>query len=180
MKSLRAQKISETMRRKQANKYGLSWLPASRGTPLENKFVTAWDDMKARCSKKEHSQYYNNYGNRGINFSGEWSTFAYFFRDMWSSYIVHIRMHGLKNTSLDRVDNNKGYSKKNCRWSTREEQQYNRINTIRIKDKTLGEWSKELKIDRKVLYRRYWSHLPIDQVLSKVRLVAGRKKLQTS
>lgn len=32
--------------------------------------------------------------------------------------------------SLDRIDNNKGYSKDNCRWATREEQNKNKTSTI--------------------------------------------------
>lgn len=164
------------MRKNQAQKYGLDWLPASRGSITENKFVTAWDDMKFRCDNKKFKQY-KDYGGRGIKLSNRWNTFAYFFIDMWDSYLIHVEKYGLKETTLDRIDSDKGYSRINCRWSTRKEQQFNRRNTVIINGKTFGEWSKELKIDRKVLYRRYWSKLPIDQVLSDKRLASGRKKL---
>jgi hypothetical protein len=176
MKTPRAQKISDTMRKNQANKYGLDWIPASRGTLYENKFVTSWDDMRCRCNNKKFKQY-KNYGGRGIKVSDRWNIFAYFFIDMWSSYLIHLKENGVTDTTLDRIDSNKGYSKENCKWSTRKEQQYNRTNTIKIKGKTLEYWAKELKIDRKVLYRRYWSNLPEIQILSKDKLTSGRKKI---
>jgi hypothetical protein len=176
MKTSRAKKISDTIRKKQANKYGLDWLPASRGTPVEDKFVTAWDSMKYRCSNNKFKQY-KDYGGKGIKVDDRWKTFAYFFIDMWDSYLTHVKKNGLSNTSLDRIDSNKGYLKENCKWSTRKEQQYNRTNTVKIKGKTLEEWSKKLKIGRKVLYRRYWSKLPIEQILSNKKLVSGRKLL---
>lgn len=34
--------------------------------------------------------------------------------------------------SLDRVDNSRGYSKENCRWSTRRQQQNNTRRNIRL------------------------------------------------
>jgi hypothetical protein len=174
MESLRAKKISETLRKKHAAKYGLGWLPASRGTAVENKFVTAWDDMKRRCGKKG-SQYLKGYGNRGIKISERWKTFAYFFIDMWDSYLLHISM--FKNdTSLDRIDNNKGYSKLNCRWATKKEQQNNRTNTIVIRGKTLVDWAKKLGIDRRTLYARLFTYkYPINQALSSKLFKSGRK-----
>ncbi len=164
------------MRRNHAAKFGLDWLPSIWGGPVEDKFVTAWDCMKARCNVKKH-KYYKNYGARGIKVCDRWQVFPYFFIDMWDSYLLHIQLHGIKNTSLDRINNDQGYSKKNCKWSTGKEQQYNRTNTIRVRGKTLHEWSIELGVNRRVLYHRLHVYkLPIDQVLSKGKLQSGRKK----
>ena len=177
MEKTRAQKISETMRKKQATKYGLVWLPASRGTSLENKFVSVWDDMKARCNKKS-GQYYKDYGSRGIKVSERWMTFAYFFIDMWGSYLIHIEKYGAKNTSLDRINNNNEYSKLNCRWATKKEQQDNRRNTIIVKGKSLVQWSKELGVDRRTLYARLFTYnYPVDTALSSKLFESGRKKI---
>ena len=77
---------------------------------------TSWDSMKARCSRESHPNYMN-YGGRGIDYCDEWEDFAQFLADMGE------RPEG---KTLDRIDNDKGYSPSNCRWSTPEEQQLNR------------------------------------------------------
>ncbi len=46
-----------------------------------------------------------------------WFTFALFWEDMKDSYA--------EGLSIDRIDNDKGYSKDNCRWATREVQTRN-------------------------------------------------------
>ena len=63
-----------------------------------------------------------------------------------------------EGTSIDRIDNNKGYFKENCRWATTKEQARNMRNNINItyKSKTqcLAAWSKELGINYSTLRYR--------------------------
>lgn len=75
----------------------------------------SWDCMKQRCKNKNNVAY-NNYGGRGINFPKEWETFENFVKDMG------IRPDG---TTLDRINVNENYSKENCRWATKRQQQHN-------------------------------------------------------
>ena len=116
------------------------------GTPT----YTSWDSMKQRCRREE------SYIQRGISVCEEWKDFGNFYNDM-----------GVKpeGTSIDRIDNNKGYYKENCRWATRKEQQNNLSTSVRLsinnETHTLSEWADITGQRRKTLserYRRGWPH----------------------
>lgn len=127
----------------------------THGHSGNNKFYMAWANAKRRCTNPNNPRY-KNYGGRGISFG--WDTFESFKVDMWESFKEHEEVFGRRNTTLERVDNDKGYCKENCRWATREEQWRNTRNIIYIsargETKTITEWGKELGINKKTLYRR--------------------------
>lgn len=72
-----------------------------------------WTDMKKRCNNPNHT-HYDKYGGRGIELCNEWDTFEGFHKDMSDGY--------KDNLTIDRIDNDKGYHKDNCRWVTQQEQ----------------------------------------------------------
>src|SRR5271166_1880012 len=66
-----------------------------------------WTSMLYRCHRPANSQY-KNYGGRGISVCDEWQNFDKFVEDVWKG--------SKKECHLDRIDNDKGYFKDNCRW----------------------------------------------------------------
>lgn len=82
------------------------------------KFYHIWSSMKARL-KCDLS-----YGH--VNLSLEWEWYENFKKDMHKEYLNHCFLYGEKNTTIDRINNNKGYSKNNCRWATYKVQNRNR------------------------------------------------------
>jgi len=79
-----------------------------------------WRSMRDRCMNP-NSRQWNDYGGRGVKICSRWDSFHTFVKDMGPKP---------KGCSLDRIDNNQGYSPDNCRWATRKVQQRNRRNTI--------------------------------------------------
>lgn len=69
-----------------------------------------FNGMRARC--KTHPLY----AGKGIKV--EWETFDEFFADMGKSYLAHAKKHGERNTTIDRIDFDDHYAKRNCRWAT--------------------------------------------------------------
>lgn len=84
-----------------------------------------WGSMIQRCTNKKDSGY-KNYGGRGIAVSKEWLSFENFIEDMGR--------RPSDDLTLERVDNNKGYSADNCIWADRCTQAQNK--RIRSDNKT--------------------------------------------
>lgn len=80
------------------------------------KIYRTWVNMIDRCYNKNH-KYYHRYGGRGILVCKQWHKFPPFYEDMGDCP---------QKSTLERINNNKGYSLKNCTWATMSEQSKNR------------------------------------------------------
>jgi hypothetical protein len=94
-----------------------------------------WNSMKRRCYTVGASGYFK-YGARGVTVCDKWkNSFEEFYKDMGDPPL---------GMSIDRIDNSKGYSKENCKWSTLKEQANNKTSniffTIDGDTKTLAQW----------------------------------------
>lgn len=76
-----------------------------------------WRAIKQRCTNPRCKDY-SNYGGRGITICRSWSKFENF-RD-WA-----LKNGYQDNLTIDRRNNDKGYSPKNCRWATPSQQSRN-------------------------------------------------------
>lgn len=108
-----------------------------------------WAHIKQRCLNKK-DKFYKNYGGRGIKICKKWLDFEGFWEDMKDGY--------KDNLTLDRIDNDGNYCKKNCRWITHKQQQRNKTNnnfiTVNGKTKTVSEWEEKMGFSRNTIYSR--------------------------
>lgn len=78
-----------------------------------------WACMKTRVHNSNRPEY-KNYGGRGITICKEWEE-DYRLFEKWAFENGYS-----DNLTLDRIDNDRGYSPDNCRWATRKTQVENR------------------------------------------------------
>lgn len=74
----------------------------------------AWRSMKKRCSNSNH-EWFHRYGGRGISVCPEWKEYPAFLK--WA-----LGAGWEPGLTLDRRDNDSGYSPGNCRWATKKVQ----------------------------------------------------------
>lgn len=79
-----------------------------------------WQGMHYRCSRKDFA----DYGGRGIAVCDEWKSFEQFYEDMQAGYT--------DTMTLERLNVGENYSKQNCTWATRAQQNVNKRNTLRV------------------------------------------------
>lgn len=126
------------------------------------RFYKIWEAMKRRCNSPKACGYHN-YGGRGIGYCDEWENFNNFYKEMYHSYCDSVQENGEKDTTIDRIDNNKDYCLNNCRWLSMSGQAFNRRqNTIVVKDieDTVIGWAKRSNLNYYTIIdriRRGWS-----------------------
>lgn len=111
-----------------------------------------WQGMKGRCYNP-HDARFERYGGRGINVCDAW-------KNNFSEFYEWAMQNGYSDDlTIDRIDNNKGYSPDNCRWADRETQCRNRSSNIKIKIgnsiRTLTEWCEIFEVEPKTIFARY-------------------------
>jgi hypothetical protein len=127
---------------------------------MRNSTYDTWYSMVRRCTNSEDKSF-NDYGGRGIDVAPEWLAYSGFVADMGE------RPSGLQ---LDRIDNDLGYCKSNCRWATALQNGNNKRNnvciTARGETRSLSEWSRVLGKPFSTLFSRHYRGWPAERVIS--------------
>lgn len=133
-----------------------------------------WSNAKSRCYDA-NSTPFKDYGGRGITFCEEWKNSFQAFYD-WA--MANGYKHGL---TLDRIDNNKGYSPDNCRWATMKEQSNNRRSNkyleFRGETRTVSQWSEITGIHNDTILKRLKHGWSVDKTLTTPTQI-HRKKMR--
>lgn len=134
---------------------------------------SCWSGIIQRCTNPK-SRSYSRYGARGITVCKRWKKFDNFLEDMGE--------RPSPNHTIERIDNNEGYKKSNCRWATRQEQMRNistnRMVTYNGETKCVGEWAQITGINSSTLHSRIFNkNWPIAKAMT--HPVANQKRMLT-
>lgn len=108
-----------------------------------------WRGIKDRCLN-QRSKDWENYGGRGITICERWLKFSNFICDMGP--------RPSENHSIERKNNNEGYSPQNCKWETRFNQARNKRTNVRVSfggiDYCITDLAKIIGISKEAIMRR--------------------------
>lgn len=123
---------------------------ASRATTHGMSHTTefrCWSSFINRCYNS-HNNAFKNYGGRGITVCAEWrNSFEQFYADMGPRPAPHL--------TIERKNNNLGYSKENCVWGTNTDQSRNRrsvvltldlareVRMVKVSGENISKWARD-------------------------------------
>lgn len=108
-----------------------------------------WANMIQRCTNQKNNSF-ERYGGRGIGVCERWKSYENFYADMAP------RPDGM---TLDRIDNEGGYTPENCRWASHEEQCRNKSTNRWIewngRKQCMHDWCLEVGVcESSLIYRK--------------------------
>lgn len=111
---------------------------------------SAWSNMKNRCYNSNYPLFHR-YGGRGISVCDDWKC-------SYDAFLLDMGKAPTKEHSLDRIDNNIGYTKSNCKWSTPREQSNNRSTNLTVEYRgesgTFAEFCHRLSLNYAMVQKR--------------------------
>jgi len=92
-------------------------------------------------------------------------------KNSFLSFVNDMGERPTENHSIERKNNNKGYSKYNCIWATAKEQNNNQRSNINLtykkKSRTLAQWAEILNMNYSKLYARINRGWSIERAFTK-------------
>lgn len=141
-----------------------------RSTRKDSHEYWIWNTVVQRCTNPNVANWMD-YGGRGITVCDRWLKYENFITDMGK--------RPTQKHSIERIDNDAGYSPGNCRWATRPEQAKNKRNNHVIelfgRSQHLAEWAREYGISHTLILSRLragWTEE--DSVTKPARKIASR------
>lgn len=133
---------------------------------------TCWKSLRSRCLNK-NDRGYSRYGGRGITVCKRW-------RDSFEAFLEDMGLKPSPKHSIDRINNNKGYSKSNCRWALLVTQARNRRSNRKLKFRgeslCIIEWAERLGCRYQRIVSRLHRGWSIEKALTCPSLRPGRPK----
>lgn len=126
----------------------------------------SWTSMRRRCEDSKHPAY-SRYGGAGITVCKRWRTFTAFLSDMGPC--------PFPKGSIDRINNQRGYTPKNCRWLLKAEQSKNRSNVVWLNGMTLPDAGKKYGVKETTLRRRVKAGWPPEKLFKTPQEIGTRK-----
>lgn len=119
---------------------------------------TIWTAMVDRCTNPKAKRY-KDYGGRGVSICDRWLTFDNFYSDMGDYK---------EGMSIDRIDNNIGYSPENCRWTDDISQANNKRNNVLVslfgRTQTLAQWCREIGVKYSTAHEKMRNGVSFDVI----------------
>lgn len=143
----------------------------------KTRIYSIWLDMRRRCSDKKRKDWIN-YGGRGITVCNEW-------QNDFNSFYGWATGNGYNdNLSIDRKDNDSGYSPDNCQWVTKKHQnnntRANRQLTAFGETKNLQQWADEYGIGHATILFRIKSGWSAEDAVSIPPIIGANTHAATS
>lgn len=129
-----------------------------------------WKGMRERCNYPKHisARFYQK--SHSISVCEEWNKDFLAFRE-WALANGYDYSKSRKEQSLDRIDNEKGYSPDNCRWVSMKINNQNTRRNVFLeyqgKRLCISEWSRELNIPIETIRLRINTGKTIEEILRK-------------
>lgn len=125
-----------------------------------------WCGMKQRCFDKNATNY-SDYGGRGVGVCERWLG-----NEGFANFLADVGERPSKKHTIERRDNDAGYSPENCFWALRVEQRRNqrnpRLRPLEFRGETLlvVEWADRLGIPRDTLFMRLHRGWDVERALT--------------